>query len=386
MTQSIRIPITAAEKAELWLRWKRGESLSEIGRAFKRHAATIFAIVRTQGGYYPYQRKRNARHLSLHEREEISRGLACHLSIRSIAKKLGRAASTISREINRNKGCQTYRASIAEKQFLKNLARPKLCKLANSVKLRKAVTRKLMRDWSPEQISGWLRREYSGDLTMQISHETIYRSLFIQARGVLKKELQKHLRSGQVIRRAKAASGKKQSRGIIKGAVSIHDRPASIEDRAVPGHWEGDLISGSKNSHIATLVERHSRYTVLVKVKGKDTISVVSAITEQMGQLPSELQRTLTWDRGMELANHHQFTVDTNIDVFFCDPQSPWQRGTNENTNSLLRQYLPKKTDLSIHSQTELNKIAQKLNSRPRKTLKFVTPAEKLNESVAMNH
>jgi len=386
MTQSIRIPITAAEKSELWQRWKKGESLSEIGRAFKRHAATIFAIVRTHGGYYPYQRKRSPRHLSFKEREEISRGLACQLSIRSIAKKIGRSASTVSREVRRNKGGQHYRASHAEKLFLKNLLRPKLCKLANNAKLRRAITCKLMRDWSPEQISGWLRQEYLGDLTMHISHETIYRSLFIQARGVLKKELQKHLRSGKVIRQAKAASGKKQSRGTIKGAISIHDRPAVIEDRAVPGHWEGDLISGSKNTHIATLVERHSRYTMLVKVKGKDTISVVSAITEQMSQLPSELKKTLTWDRGMELANHHQFTVDTDIDVFFCDPQSPWQRGTNENTNSLLRQYLPKKTDLSIHSQDDLNQIALKLNTRPRKTLNFVTPAEKLNESVAMNH
>ena len=384
MKQVTRVPFTEREKSDLWDLWKSGESLSEIGRVFERHAATIYTVILKNGGCYPYQRKRSSLRLSFSEREEISRGLSSGLSIRQIASNLDRSPSTISREIKRNKGVRFYRATDAENDTTKRSKRPKQCKLEKNAKLRKKVTYKLMRDWSPEQISGWLKRHYPNDNTMHISTETIYRSLFIQARGVLKKELQQHLRSRKVVRQAKTSPAKKQPRGVIKDAVSIHERPAEVEDRAIPGHWEGDLISGSKNTHIATLVERHSRFTLLVKVKGKDTISVVKAITKQIKKLPIEIKKSLTWDRGMELANHKQFTIDTDIAVYFCDPQSPWQRGSNENTNNLLRQYLPKKTDLSIYSQSELNKIAQRLNERPRKTLNFKTPAEKLNESVAL--
>jgi IS30 family transposase len=221
---------------------------------------------------------------------------------------------------------------------------------------------------------------------MRVSHETIYRSLFIQARGVLKRELIDHLRSRRVMRRAKNATTAGQPRGQIVDAISIRERPAQIEDRAIPGHWEGDLIAGSKNTHIATLVERGSRFTMLVKVTRKDTASVVRALSKQVRKLPAELRRSLTWDRGMELAGHKRFTVATNVQVYFCDPQSPWQRGTNENTNGLLRQYFPKGTDLSQYPQADLNKIAVRLNQRPRKTLGFHTPADKLQASVALTN
>jgi IS30 family transposase len=238
-------------------------------------------------------------------------------------------------------------------------------------------------NWSPEQIAGWLKRAYPREEHNQVSHETIYRSLFVQARGVLKKELMQYLRSKRTMRRSRHASLKRDGLGQIKDAISISQRPASVEDRAVPGHWEGDLIAGSRNSYIATLVERHTRYVLLVKVQNKDTESVVSALIKQAHKLPRELYKSLTWDRGKELADHRRFTLATNIDVYFCDPQSPWQRGSNENTNRLLRQYLPKGTDLSVHSQAHLNKIARQLNERPRKTLQFETPAEKFNQCVA---
>jgi IS30 family transposase len=249
--------------------------------------------------------------------------------------------------------------------------------------LRQTVARKLRLNWSPEQIAGWLKREYPEEERNQVSHETIYRSLFIQARGVLKKELQLYLRTHRAIRRSKHASLKQDGLGKIKNMVSISERPASVEDRAVPGHWEGDLIGGSKNSYIATLVERHTRYVMLAKVKNKDTESVVSALIKQSKKLPGELYKSLTWDRGKELADHQRFTLETNIDVYFCDPSSPWQRGTNENTNRLLRQYFPKGTDLSLHSQARLNAVARQLNERPRKTLEFETPAERFNACVA---
>jgi IS30 family transposase len=237
--------------------------------------------------------------------------------------------------------------------------------------------------WSPQQIAGWLKREYPEDESHQVSHETIYRSLFIQARGVLKKELQQHLRSQRAIRRSRHSSQKKDGRGQITNAVSIRERPASVEDRAVPGHWEGDLIAGSNNSYIATLVERHTRYVMLAKVRNKDTESVISALIKQSKKLPSELYKSLTWDRGHELADHQHFTLATDIKVYFCDPSSPWQRGSNENTNGLLRQYFPKGTDLSVHSQAKLNAVARQLNERPRKTLEFETPAERFNACVA---
>jgi IS30 family transposase len=322
--------------------------------------------------------------LSLSEREEISRGMAAGASMRKIASAIRRAPSTVSREIARHGGRKRYRASEADQRAWGRARRPKPCRLAAHRRLQKIVAEKLSLEWSPEQISGWLKRHYLGDEEMQISHETIYRSLFVQARGVLKKELVRHLRTRRMMRRSKNASTRGQPRGQIVDAVSIRERPAEIEDRAVPGHWEGDLIAGLNNTHIATLVERQSRFTMLVKVKGKDTRTVVKALIQQVRRLPAELRRSLTWDRGMELAGHKEFSIATDVQVYFCDPQSPWQRGTNENTNRLLRQYLPKGTDLSDRSQADLNRIALRLNQRPRKTLDFRSPAEILNESVAL--
>jgi IS30 family transposase len=251
-------------------------------------------------------------------------------------------------------------------------------------KLQEIVAGKLLLDWSPEQVSGWLKTQYPEDASMRVSHETIYRSLFLQARGVLKKELIQHLRFQRSIRRSQHARDSGHHKGQIVDAISIRERPADIDDRAIPGHWEGDLIGGTKNSHIATLVERHSRFTMLVKVSGKDTATVVAALSQHIRKLPATLRRSLTWDRGLEMAQHKSFTVDTEVKVYFCDPQSPWQRGSNENTNGLLRQYFPKRTDLSVHSQAELDEVALRLNQRPRKTLGFQTPADKLQASVAL--
>ena len=335
------------------------------------------------GGIRPPARARSRLALTLVEREEISRGLESHLSLRCIAQRLQRSASTISREVKRNGGCDVYRAVYSDQAAWERAHRPKSCKLACNPALSRTVSRKLQLNWSPEQIAGWLKRKYRGEERNQVSHETIYRSLFVQARGVLKKELMQYLRSKRTIRRSRYASLKRDGLGQIKDAVSIRQRPASVEDRAVPGHWEGDLIGGSGNSYIATLVERHSRYVMLVKVANKDTQSVVSALIKQSHKLPRELYKSLTWDRGKELADHKRFTMTTDIDVYFCDPQSPWQRGSNENTNRLLRQYLSKGTDLSVHSQTHLNSIARQLNERPRKTLQFETPAERFNACVA---
>jgi IS30 family transposase len=300
-----------------------------------------------------------------------------------MARLLGHSPSTVSREISRNGGYDRYRAAQADEQAWARSRRPKRCRLADSPRLRQAVARKLRINWSPEQISGWLKRAHPEDGSCRVSHETIYRSLFVQARGVLKKELLGHLRSKRTIRRSKQAGLNGDGRGQIKDIVSIRQRPAAVDDRAVPGHWEGDLLSGSKNSYIATLVERHTRYVMLAKVANKDTQTVVSALIKQAKKLPNELYKSLTWDRGMELADHRRFTLATNIDVYFCDPQSPWQRGSNENTNGLLRQYFPKGTDLSGYSQAHLNKVARQLNERPRETLKYQTPAERFNACVA---
>jgi IS30 family transposase len=296
---------------------------------------------------------------------------------------LQRPASTVSPEVVRNGDRALYRANEADHQAWKSTLRPKAGLLAKHWKLRMIVVSKLILDWSPEQISGWLKRRYPSNESMRVSHETIYRSLFIQARGVLKKELMQHLRSKRLIRRSRHAQAAGQSRGQIVDAISISERPAEIEDRAIPGHWEGDLLAGTGNSHIATLVERHSRFTILVKVPSKDTATVVAALSRQVRKLPASLRRSLTWDRGLEMAKHKSFTVATKVNVYFCDPQSPWQRGTNENTNGLLRQYFPKKTDLSGYSQADLHKVALQLNQRPRKTLGFETPPSKLQASVA---
>lgn len=375
---------TDSQKSEMWDRWQRGESLSSIGRGFNRASSSIYPLLSKTGGIRPPERKRSRLALTLLERELISRGIAALRSIRSIAQELCRPVSTISREIKRNGGYDAYRATVADDQAWLRSLRPKLCKLAGNTYLQRAISNKLVIHWSPEQIAGWLKRKHPNKEQYNVSHETIYKSLFIQARGVLKKELQQYLRSKRTIRRSKHASLKRDGLGQIKDAVSIRERPASVEDRAIPGHWEGDLIAGSKNSYIATLVERQTRYVMLAKVANKDTESVVSALIKQAHKLPSELYKSLTWDRGKELSDHKRFKLETDIDVYFCDPQSPWQRGSNENTNRLLRQYFPKGTDLSQHSQAQLNKVARQLNERPRKTLQFETPADKFNQCVAL--
>ncbi len=383
MVYRTRIKYTAAQKADIWDRWQRGESLTSIGRLFDRPSSSVFNMLAPTGGIRPPPRRRCRLALTLAEREEISRGIARDLSLRAIATQLGRAPSTISREVNRNGGLQRYRASKADAAAWDRAHRPKLCKLVSEPVLSRLVASKLQLHWSPEQIAGWLKRTYPQQENRQVSHETIYKSLFIQARGALKKELQQHLRSQRAIRRSRHASQKGDGRGQIKDMASIRERPAAVEDRAVPGHWEGDLIFGTNKSQIATLVERHTRYVMLAKVSNKNTETVINALIKQAHKLPSELYKSLTWDRGKEMHDHKRFTLATDIKVYFCNPQSPWQRGSNENTNGLLRQYFPKGTDLSVHSQAKLNAVARQLNERPRKTLGFETPAERFNACVA---
>lgn len=383
MGNGTRIRYTAAERADIWDRWRRGESLKSIGRWFGRSSGSIHQVLARTGGLRPPTRRRSRLALTLAEREEISRGIAAGCSLRAIARQLGRSPATVSRELGRNGGRECYRASQAEAAAWARASRPKPCKLVRHAALRCLVADKLRHHWSPEQIAGWLRKTYPHDESLQVSHEVIYRSLFIQARGALKKELLAYLRSKRSIRRARQARPRMQGQGKITGAVSIRERPAEIEDRAVPGHWEGDLLCGSRNSQIATLVERHSRYVMLVKVPRKDTETVVEALIHQAHALPRELYRSLTWDRGKEMAAHQRFTLATEISVYFCDPQSPWQRGSNENTNRLLRQYYPKGLDLSAYSQAQLDAVARELNERPRKTLGYDTPAERFNACVA---
>ena len=373
-----RIWFTAAQKAQLWERWKSGLSAAAISRALDRRNKTgVLRIVTLHGGIAPSPRRRALAALRLEEREEISRGIAVGQSIRQIALGLGRAPSTVSREIRRNGGSQRYRANRADRSAWKRALRPKPCRLALHRELRWRVAQKLALQWSPEQISGWLKREFPTDQDMQISHEAIYRSLFVQTRGVLKKELTAHLRTRRQMRLPKshnAGSGQ----GHILDMVSIRERPAEAEDRAVPGHWEGDLLTGANDTHIATLIERHSRFTMLVKLPRKDTTTVVAALARHVRRLPEQLRRSLTWDQGKEMHAHKRFTVATNVQVYFCDPRSPWQRGSNENTNGLVRQYLPRGTNFARISQAHLNAIALRLNQRPRKTLGFETPADKL--------
>ena len=383
MAQTGRPGLSAQQRAEFWNRWRAGQSMSDIGRALGRDRSSIHYVVRCSGGIAPAMRRRSRHALTLVEREDISRGIVGDYSIRSIAERLGRAPSTISREVLRHGGRHGYRATLADVDAWDAALRPKVCLLGINTKLQRIVASRLGLDWSPEQVSGWLKTEFPDDESMRVSHETICRSLFIQARGVLKKELIGHLRSRRATRRSRRLRADGQSRGQIIGAVSIRERPAEVEDRAIPGHWEGDLISGSKNSHIVTLVERQSRFTALIKVRSRDTNTVVSALTRHVRRLPASLRRSLTWDRGKEMASHQVFTVATNVKVYFCDPQSPWQRGTNENTNRLLRQYFPKGTDLSCHLQSDLDKVAMRLNQRPRKTLGFQTPADKRRATVA---
>jgi IS30 family transposase len=372
------------EEERLWAGYRAGESCSAIARALGRSSQVVWGCVKRHGGFAPLPRKRAARALSLSEREEISRGVSAGQTLREIARGLGRAASSISREVKRHGGRTGYRALRAEHRAWQGARRPKVCCLVRHRRLGAVVARKLQQNWSPRQIAGWLPKAFAEDHSMRVSHETIYRSLFIQSRGALKQELLAHLRTQRRMRRARSATNKGQLRGQILDAVSIRERPAEVADRAVPGHWEGDLLAGAKNSHIATLVERHSRFVMLVKLPARDSHSVVKALSSKIRRLPEELRRSLTWDRGAELAQHKQFTVATDVQVYFCDPHSPWQRGSNENTNGLLRQYFPKGTDLSVHSQADLNKVALQLNQRPRETLDFDTPADILARSVAL--
>jgi IS30 family transposase len=383
MKQRSRIYYTETDKALMWDRWQKGESLQSIAQLFGRNHSSIAGVLSRTGGIRPAKRIRSGSALSLPEREEISRGVVVGHSVRSIAATLDRSPSTVSREISRNGGRGCYRATQADQAAWDRAHRPKRAKLAHNRVLARLVASKLQREWSPQQIAGWLKCRYPDDENHRVSHETIYRSLFIQARGALKKELLAHLRRTRVMRRSRHHTQKTEGHGRITETVSISERPASVEDRAVPGHWEGDLLAGSSNSYIATLVERHTRYVMLAKVANKDTQSVVNALIKQAKKLPTELYKSLTWDRGKELADHRRFTLATDIDVYFCDPHSPWQRGSNENTNGLLRQYFPKGTDLSAHSQAKLNAVARRLNERPRKTLDYETPAERFNACVA---
>jgi IS30 family transposase len=375
---------SAAQKALMWERWKDGWTLNQIGQLFDRPHTSIQTILSKTGGIRPPERRRGATALTLAEREEISRALTLGQSMRSIAALLGRAPSTISREVGRNGGRDGYRAALADQAAWARALRPKPCKLTVNRPLAGIVSDLLRMLWSPEQIAGWLKHTYPDDESLHVSHETIYRSLFIQARGALKKELLEHLRRTRGMRRSRSYTQKTAIHGQIIDAVSISERPACVEDRAVPGHWEGDLVFGSSNSQIATLVERQTRYVMLVKLEGKDSQTVVNALIKNARKLPQELYKSLTWDRGREMHGHKRFTLATDIQVYFCDPQSPWQRGSNENTNGLLRQYLPKGIDISVYSQLQLNAIARQLNERPRKTLGFQTPAERFSECVAM--
>ena len=380
LRQHGRLGLLPAQRADLWRRWKAGESMSDIARTLKRGRGSIVGVLRVCGGIAPPVRTRSRRALSAKEREEISRGLAAGVSVRSIAARLKRAPSSVSREISRNGGGARYRAGDADEQAWERARRPKKCRLATNAQLRSLVAAKLALDWSPQQIAGWLRTDFSSNTDLQISHETIYRTLFVQTRGALKKELQQHLRSGRVMRHARTATRKGHFQ--IVDATSIRQRPAEVEDRAVPGHWEGDLLCGSRNSHVGTLVERSSRFTMLVKLHCKESETVADAMGRRVKHLPAILRQSVTLDRGPEFAAHKRFSVAADVKVYFCDPKSPWQRGTNENTNRLLRQYLPKGADLSQFSQQDLNRIALRLNGRPRMTLKYKTPTQVLNEAL----
>lgn len=376
--------VSDAQRVELWRRYKAGESVLGIADVLgQRSSSNVYRVLEATGGIAPAQRRRSPRVLSFAEREEISRGVAAGETLRTIAGRLGRAPSTVSQELARHGGRRVYRAAEADRAAWDFARRPKRCLLACNQALQRLVAAKLQQDWSPQQIAAWLKEQYPGDPERWVSHETIYRSLFVQARGALKKELIGHLRSKRRIRRSRHATDRGQGRGDIADAVSIRQRPAEVEDRAVPGHWEGDLVEGSRGTYIATLVERRSRFVVLVKLSSKETEAVVDALIKAVRKLPAALRKSLTWDRGMELADHAKLTIATDVQVYFCDPYSPWQRGSNENTNGLLRQYYPKGTDLSAVSQAQLDVVARKLNTRPRETLQWKTPGYILGASVS---
>lgn len=378
--------IVGAQREELWRRYKAGENILSIGRALCQRQASIHRVLQASGGIAPARRRRSSRVLSFGEREEISRGLAAGHSFRCIAKKVNRAVSTVSQEVGRHGGREGYRAADADLAAWDSARRPKRCRLARERDLQRLVAGKLKEDWSPQQIAGWLKEQFPKSPEQWVSYETIYRSLFVQARGALKKELIGHLRSRRRIRRSVHASNRGNGRGEIANIVSIRQRPAEAQDRAVPGHWEGDLVEGSRGTYIATLVERRSRFVIIVKLSEKRTEAVVRALIKAVRKLPTALFKSLTWDRGMELADHAKFTVATDVQVYFCDPYSPWQRGSNENTNGLLRQYFPKGKDLSAFTQAQLDVVARKLNTRPRETLQWKTPAYILGTSVSTTH
>ena len=368
----------------LWSRWQRGETSVQISAVLGCSKATVTWHVARTGGLRPRERRRAARHLQMAEREEISRGLACGEGVRDLARRLGRAPSTISRELRRHGGPAAYRATEADTAATASARRPKRCRLATHPRVRWAVEQKLRRDWSPQQIAAWLQERYPDDLTMHVSHETIYQTLYVQARGALKRSLVTHLRRGQAYRRPRASARATRGPGQLVDIVSIAERPPEADARAVPGHWEGDLLVGKLGTQIATLVERQSRLVLLQRVSATDSPTVVAALARRIQHLPAALRQSLTWDRGKEMAQHRQFTLATDVQVYFCDPQSPWQRGSNENTNGLLRQYFPKGMDLSRLTQPQLDAVARRLNTRPRQTLNWRTPAEVFAASVAL--
>ena len=384
MPRVIRPYLRAAERALLWERWRAGDPIWRISRALSRAGRTVADELDRTGGFSPRTRKRASRSLSPGEREEISRGLAEQRSLRSIARGLCRSASSISREVRRNGGPVTYRAGAADQRAWGQARRPKPCRLAQHPRLCECVAQKLQLQWSPQQIAAWLVRRYPADQSMRVSHETIYRTLFVQARGALKRELTAHLRSHRKRRGSRHAEGAGARGGSIVEELTIRERPAEADDRAVPGHWEGDLLCGSQASQIATLVERHSRFVMLVQIPDKNSVRVARALSRKIKKLPKEWRRSLAWDRGIEMASHHHFTLATDVKVYFCDPYSPWQRGSNENTNGLLRQYFPKGRDLSGYTQADLDAVAERLNGRPRQTLGWQTPAERFGETVAL--
>jgi IS30 family transposase len=377
-----RSGLTDEDKATIWQMVRAGSNWVQISRHLDRHVSLVHNYARWHGGVPPRPRCRGDQQLTLFEREEISRGLAAGCSLRRIAAELGRSPSTVSREVARNDGRERYRAAAADQAATERARRPKICKLAATPRLRAIVEDKLRDDWSPEQIARWLRRTFADDPELQVSHETIYLSLFVQARGLLRKELTAHLRTKRTVRRGKTITDRGRGKGQIVGAIHISERPAEVEDRAVPGHWEGDMLLGSGFTQIATLVERHSRFVMLIALPSRSTDDVVPAVAAHIQTLPAQLRKSLTWDRGTEMAKHAQFTVDTGVQVYFCDPRSPWQRGSNENTNGLLRQYFPKRTSLAGISQSDLDLVAAKLNRRPRKTLDWLSPAEKIAEAL----
>jgi IS30 family transposase len=374
---------STAEIALIWQRWGEGVRVQEIARELERTATGVKHLVVRHGGIAPASRRRAPSALSSADREEISRGLARGYSIRQIARPMGRAPSTISREIRRHGGTREYRAAAADAEAWRRARRPKLCRLAELPRLRRLVERKLRADWSPQQIAAWLMATFPNDASLHISHEAIYQTLYVQARGALKKELIAHLRKSRGYRQSRKAAGAPERRGRLADTISISERPPEADDRAVPGHWEGDLLAGTKWSNIATLVERHSRYVMLVRLPDRDAATVARALARRIQKLPESLKQSLTWDRGKEMAQHKAFTLATDVQVYFCDPSSPWQRGSNENTNGLLRQYFPKGKDVSHFTQRQLDAVALKLNTRPRQTLGWKTPAQAFEAAVA---